>query len=110
MSAGPQAGEWVNYTVDVAEDGDYTVDILYTSNKGGVLSLDLNGKPLDKPITITSTNDAKDTTAWRQWHHWNISKDAATLKLSKGRNLLALHVVEQGNMNLGILDFKLLAK
>jgi hypothetical protein len=103
-----EPGEWMNYTVDVAEDGDYTVDILYTSNKGGELLLDINGKPLDKPITIVSTNDPKDTTRWRQWHHWNINKDAATVKLSKGRNLLTLHIVKQGNMNLGTLEFKLL--
>ena len=102
-----EPGEWMNYTVDVAADGDYAIDILYTSNKGGELSLDVNGKPLSKPITIASTNDPKDTTSWRQWHHWNIDKDAATVKLSKGRNLLTLHVVEKGNMNLGFLEFKL---
>jgi hypothetical protein len=84
--------------------------MLYTSNKGGELSLDVNGKPLDKPITIASTNDPKDTTPWRQWHHWNINKDAATVKLSKGRNLLTLHIVKKGNMNLGTLEFKLLKK
>ena len=60
-----EPGEWMNYTVDVAEDGDYTVDLLYTSNKGGELSLDVNGKPLNKHITIASTNDPKDTTGWR---------------------------------------------
>ena len=105
-----EPGEWMNYTVDVAEDGDYTVDILYTSNKGGELSLDVNGKPLDKPITIASTNDPKDTTGWRQWHHWNINKDAATFRFSKGRNLLTLHIDKEGNMNLGTLEFKLLTK
>jgi Carbohydrate binding module (family 6) len=102
-----EPGEWMNYTVDVAADGEYSADILYTSNRGGGLSLDVNGKPLDKLIPIASTNDPNDTTAWRQWHHWNIKKDAATVKLSKGRNLLTLHVAEQGNMNLGILDFKI---
>jgi AraC-like DNA-binding protein len=101
-----EPGEWMNYTVDVAEDGDFTVDILYTSNRGGELSLDVNGKPLDKPITIASTNDPKDTTGWRQWHHWNINTDAATVKLSKGRNLLTLHIVKKGNMSLGTLEFK----
>ncbi len=100
-------GEWLNYTVDVAEDGDYAVDILYTSNRGGELSLDVNDKPLEKPITIASTNDPKDTTAWRQWHHWNIAKNAATVKLPKGRNLLTLHVTKNGNMNLSVLEFKL---
>jgi hypothetical protein len=105
-----EPGEWINYTVDVAQDGEYSVDILYTSNRGGELSLDVNGKPTGTPITIPSTNDPTDTPAWRQWHHWNIANDAATVKLSKGRNLLTLHVVEKGNMNLGVLEFKLQKK
>ena len=100
------AGEWLNYTVDVPEDGVYSVDILYTSRRGGELSLDVNGKPLDRPIIIADTSDPKDTTAWRQWHHWNLSKSAAQVKLAKGRNLLTLHVVKQGNMNLGTMEFR----
>ncbi len=32
------------------------------------------------------------------------------MKLSKGRNLLTLHIVKKGNMNLGTLEFKLLKK
>ena len=53
-------GEWLNYTVDVAEDGLYSVDILYTSRRGGELSLDVNGKPIDRPIIIADTSDPKD--------------------------------------------------
>jgi hypothetical protein len=101
-------GEWLNYTVNVAEDGVYSVDILYTSRMGGELALDVNGKPIEKPIAIVATSDPKDSTAWRQWHHWNLSKSAAQVKLSKGRNLLTLHVIKKGNMNLGTLVFKLL--
>ena len=100
------AGEWLNYTIDVAEDGVYSIDILYTSRRGGELSLDVNGQPIEKPIIIADTSDPKDTTAWRQWHHWNLSKSAAQVKLAKGRNLLTLHVVKQGNMNLGTMEFR----
>ena len=100
-----QAGQWQNYTVDVAEDGTYTVDFAYTSNMGGVVSIDVNGKALDK-LDITTTNDPADTTGWRQWHHWNLAKGLTEVKLSKGRNLITFHMVDKGNMNLGYLDFK----
>lgn len=38
-------GEWFNLTVDVAQAGDYVADLLYTSNRGGVISIDVNGRP-----------------------------------------------------------------
>src|ERR1700733_2763961 len=65
-----EPGEWFNLTVDVAEAGVYTADLLYTSNRRGAISLDLNGEPLTGPIEIKTTYDAADKTAWRQWHHW----------------------------------------
>lgn len=34
-----EPGEWFNLTVDVAETGEYAVDLLYTSNRGGTISL-----------------------------------------------------------------------
>ena len=67
-----QPGEWFNMTVDVKRAGVYTVDLLYTSNRGGKISLDLNGKPLVSSIDIISTKNEKETVAWRQWHHWNL--------------------------------------
>jgi len=99
-------GEWMNYTVDVADDGDYTVDVLYTSNRGGELSLDVNGKTARQAHhhRVHQRSERHDRLA--AVHHWNINNDAATVKLSKGRNLLTLHIVKNGNMNLGILDFQ----
>ena len=35
------AGEWFNVTLNVAEEGDYSADLLYTSNRGGTISLDV---------------------------------------------------------------------
>ncbi len=58
-------GEWFNLTVDVAEAGDYSADLLYTSNRGGSISIDVNGAPAEGPLTIQSTYDAADPVAWR---------------------------------------------
>jgi hypothetical protein len=101
------AGEWFNMTVDVEHPGIYTVDLLYTSNAGGEISFDLNRNKLTDPLHITSTYNATDPIAWRQWHHWDVMHDLAEVTLPKGINVLTLHVVTTGNMNFAYLDFKL---
>jgi hypothetical protein len=93
-------------TVAVEHAGVYTVDLLYTSNKGGTISLDLNGKSLVSSINIISTSTDRDPIAWRQWHHWNVLTNMAEVKLPKGVSVLTLHIVTEGNMNLAYLDFK----
>jgi len=35
--------------------------------------VDVNGKDATGPLQITTTNDAADLFAWRQWHHWNLA-------------------------------------
>jgi hypothetical protein len=99
-------GEWFNVTVNVAEAGKYAVDLLYTSNRGGRIALDLGGVPLVPAIDVISTWSAAETVPWRQWHHWNVMKDIAIVSLPKGINVLTLHIVSEGNMNLAYLDFK----
>jgi len=99
-------GEWLNITVNVARAGMYRADLLYTSNRGGNISLDVNGASDTKPIAITSTYNASDPIAWRQWHHWNLMKDMARVKLSAGRNVLTVHILTEGNMNLAYFQFK----
>jgi len=100
-----EPGEWFNITVEVAEAGEYVADLLYTSNRGGTISLDVNGKTATGPLTIASTFDSADPVAWRQWHHWNTAPHLAKLHLSAGRNVIAVHIVSEGNMNLAIFDF-----
>lgn len=99
-------GEWFNMTVRVQRAGTYSVDLLYTSNRGGIISLDRNGKPLTPPIKIISTASNKEPVAWRQWHHWNIMTNMAEVNLPKGVCILTLHIVTEGNMNLAYLDFE----
>ncbi len=101
-----QPGEWFNMTVAVEHAGRYTIDLLYTSNRGGRITLDRNGKPLVSSIDIIPTNNEKDTVAWRQWHHWNVMTNLAEVELPKGVCVLTLHVVTEGNMNFAWLDFK----
>jgi hypothetical protein len=100
-----EPGEWFNITVAVAQAGDYGADLLYTSNRGGTISLDVNGEPATGPLTIESTFNPDDPIAWRQWHHWNIAPHLAKLHLSAGRNVITVHIVSEGNMNLAIFDF-----
>src|SRR5246127_3772504 len=53
-----EPGEWFNITVDVAQAGTYVADFLYTSNRGGTISVDVNGVDATGPLQITSTKDS----------------------------------------------------
>ena len=101
-----EPGEWFNITVEVARSGVYTADLLYTSNRGGTISIDVNGKDATGPVAIASTFNASDPVAWRQWHHWNVASGPIRLPLPAGRNVLTVHISTEGNMNLAYFDFK----
>jgi hypothetical protein len=102
--------EWFNITINVSKAGKYKADVLYTSNRGGSISLDVNGHNVTGPITIPTTYNEADPIAWRQWHHWNILRNAAMLRLSAGRNVLTVHILSGGQINLAYFDFRLAAK
>ena len=59
-----EPGEWFNITVQVAHSGAYSADLLYTSNRGGTISIDVNGKDATGPLTIPTTFNAADPIAW----------------------------------------------
>jgi hypothetical protein len=101
-----EPGEWFKITVEVAQSGVYNADLLYTSNRGGAISIDVNGKSGTRPLTIQSTFNAADPIAWRQWHHWNIAPGIVKLRLPKGKSVLTIHILSGGNMNLAYFDFK----
>jgi hypothetical protein len=101
-----EPGEWFNITVDVTDAGTYTTDFLYTSNRGGTISVDVNGKDATGPLQITTTYDPSDPLAWRQWHHWNLARQLFKVHFNKRKNILTVHIVTNGNMNLAYFDFK----
>jgi hypothetical protein len=101
-----EPGEWFNITIDVAKAGKYTADLLFTSNRGGSISLDVNGHDATGSVMIPTTYNDAEPIAWRQWHHWNIQRNAVTLDLPAGRNVLTVHILTGGNMNLAYFDFR----
>lgn len=100
-----EPGEWFSITVQVARAGNYTAALLYTSNRGGTISLDLNGKDATGPLAIPTTFDAADPIAWRQWHHWNVAPALVKLRLPAGKSVLTIHILTGGNMNLAYFNF-----
>jgi hypothetical protein len=100
-----EPGEWVNLTVNVREAGRYGVDFLYTSHQGGQIGLELDGKPLTPPLTITTTANSSDPLSWRQWHHWNLAKDLAQVDLPASVHVLTVRILTEGQMNLAYFDF-----
>ena len=77
-----ETGEWFNITVDVAHAGTYAADFLFTSNRGGTISVDINGKDATGPLQVPTTYDSADPVAWRQWHHWNLAPNFFKIRLS----------------------------
>jgi hypothetical protein len=99
-----EAGEWVNYTVRVAETGRYTMDVMYTSNGEGRFELSADDAPLGT-VTLPTTHDDADPIAWRQWHHWNRLDGAIDVDLTAGVHLLRIGLLA-GNTNLDYLEFR----
>lgn len=101
-----EPGEWFNLTVHAARAGDYVGDLLYTSNRGGSIAIDVNGRPATGSIDIPTTFNDADPVAWRQWHHWNLARGVVKIHLGPNKNVLTVHIVTGGNMNLAYFDFK----
>ena len=66
------AGEWLNYTVNVAATGSYRLDVRVAANgAGGILHVEANGADVTGPIGIPNTG------AWQAWQ--TVTKAAVTL-------------------------------
>jgi hypothetical protein len=100
-----QPGEWVNYTINVNKTGSYCMAVMYTANGEGAIMLDVDGKRASEKLKIFSTHNDADTVPWRQWHHWSRLDSLTTLRISKGRHLITLRIVDRGNMNFDYLEF-----
>jgi len=93
-------GQWINYTVDVKTAGTYTMTVMITANNapGGAISLDVDG--VDKTGVLKIPSTGYD-------HNWEQLDNLAEITLPAGRHVLTFHVVDQGRMNLGHIDFAL---
>jgi hypothetical protein len=101
-----EPGEWFKMTVQVEKAGFYEADLLYTSNRGGTIALDVDDQAATGPLTLQSTFNPTEPIAWRQWHHWNLARNIATVRLPAGWSVLTVHILTEGNMNVAYFDFR----
>lgn len=88
------AGQWINYTVDVAAAGTYTVDFRIAGYGGGPIHIqDVNGNNLTGEVNVPSTN------GWEVW-----SDVTATLTLPAGVQTLTFYE-DGGNFNINYMTF-----
>ena len=90
-------GEWLNYTVKVAKDGVYDIEMPVASDKqGGSFHLEIDGKDLTGPIRIPDTGA------------WTILKTITHkgIKLKKGVHTIRAVMDEVGPSNsIGDIDY-----
>jgi hypothetical protein len=102
-------GEWINYSVDIAQAGLYNVSIMYSANGDfgtNGISLDIDGVDVTGgTVEMPSTSDPLDEE--RNWHHWNKVENVVQVELSAGVHVLTLRTTESGNMNYDYLEFSL---
>lgn len=77
------AGEWLNYTVNVAASGTYDIDVRVAANgAGGTFHLEANGVDKTGPLTIPNTG------GWQRW----VTVTRTGVSLSAGRQVLRLAI------------------
>lgn len=102
-----EPGEWFKLTVETTEAGTYVADVLYTSQRGGTIGIDVDGTPAPSVFALETTFDPAETIPWRQWHHWNVARDAFEVTLPNGVSVLTVRIMTNGNLNLATFDFRL---
>ena len=94
------SGEWLEYTVDVAESGVYEMSFRYASgngNGGGPFYLELDGKKVSGDISVNMTDAAN---GWSTF----ATKTVGGITLTKGEHVLRLSF-NNGELNLGRMTF-----
>jgi endoglucanase Acf2 len=93
------SGEWLEFTVNVAQSGLYSMAFRYASGNsrgGGPFHLELDGQTITDDITVPSTS----STVWTIW----ATKTVTSIPLTSGRHILRI-VFSSGEFNLGKMTF-----
>jgi hypothetical protein len=104
-------GEWLKYTVAVAQTGLYAIDVMYTCNGGGTMQIVLDDDPVltTGPITLTNTAPGIDgkAPADHAWHIWNKLVAGGQIALPAGKHLLKVQFDAVGNgVNLDWIELR----
>jgi len=93
------SGEWLDYTVNVAQAGTYSLDFRYSSGNtagGGPFHLEVDGQVVSSDIPVPSTS----STVWTVW----ATKTVAGIPLTPGQHVLRV-AFSAGEFNLGKMTF-----
>jgi hypothetical protein len=93
------SGEWLKYTVNVAQPGLYSFAFRYSSGNsagGGPFHLELDGQSISSDIPVPSTS----STVWTVW----ATKTVADIPLTAGQHILKV-AFSNGEFNLGKMTF-----
>lgn len=93
-----QAGEWLEYTVDVAETGTYTMFAAVASAGGSAFSLSMDGKAITETIEVPKASSGED-------NYDDYNKVSATVNLTAGQHVLRLNI-EKDWMDIDYITFK----
>ena len=91
-----EAGEWLEYTINVGQTGYYQMNFRYATNNsvGGPFFLEVDGMKISLDMSVSYTG------GWDQW----TSKTYDNIILFEGEQILRLFV-ENGGFNIGKLEF-----
>jgi endoglucanase len=89
------AMEWLNYTMNVSESGNYSIAIRYAANSSvGRMHLEIDGIDITGSITLNPTG------GWQIW----LTKTVNNIHIESGTHTLTL-VIEAEGFNLNYLNF-----
>lgn len=91
------AGEWLEYTIDVQQAGNYTLNFRYACGNnagGGPMNIESDGIVIKSGISVNNTNG---------WNNWQ-TKTVSDIPLKSGRQILRLHFTS-GELNVGKFTF-----
>ena len=89
-------GEWLEYTVDVANTGAYDLDLrLAKDGNDGMFHIEMDGEDITGPITVPNTG------GWQVWETVTLDK----INLTAGEHVMRI-VFDSDYTNLNYVEFK----
>ncbi|MFL2833733.1 MAG: carbohydrate-binding protein [Coraliomargaritaceae bacterium] len=84
-----EAGEWLEYSVDIKQTGTYMISVSYAGTRAGAIRIERSGQ------TLVDSTSLKPTGAMDRYESVRVDD----VRLEAGRQVLRLHI-EQGGMQL----------
>ena len=90
ISGTPVQGEWLLYTVDVEDAGEYVAEVsLSAAGSGGKFHLEVDG------TDVTGSIDVPDNGSWSDWR-WLETASPVILTLTAGRHQITFYIENSG--------------